>query len=117
LINKKRTKTKRLVDFSNYIFAVDKLHIQGHKGNCLKTYHPKLFSQLDEANTIVCEQMNYRFGRYKFIMKHMNGDRFNFFTYIILNELNKITCEGRFSLDIGVVLHKGGIDEFGGLFD
>jgi len=30
-------------------------------------------------------------------MKHMNAEKFNFFLYIILNELNKIKLNGKFS--------------------
>ena len=80
-------------------FAVDKLHIQGHKENwCLKNCHPKLFPELNDVNTVICEQINYWLGSYKYMMKHMNVNRFNFFLYIILNEYNKLKINGKFNV-------------------
>ena len=87
------------VHFQQKKFAVDKLHIQGHKEDiCLKTYHPHKYKELEKANTVVCEQINFRIGRFKYIMRHMNAERFNFFLYILLNEMNRIHSEGRHQL-------------------
>ena len=58
---------------------------------------PKLFPELKTVNTVICEQINYWLGKYKFIMKHMNVFRFNFFLYIISNEYNKIKVNGKFN--------------------
>ena len=78
---------------------VDKLHIQGHKeAICKAKYAPYRFKELDKANTVVCEQINFRLGRYKHIMRHQNADRFNFYLYIILNEMNRIHTEGKTTL-------------------
>ena len=78
---------------------MDKLHIQGHKGQCLTKYDPYLFTELKNANTIVCEQINFRIGSHKFSIKHMNSFRYPFYLYIIFNEYNKITSEGRFEIN------------------
>jgi hypothetical protein len=91
--------SKRLEDFSKLYFAVDKLHIQGHKEDkCLKKYHPNIYPELKDANTVICEQINFRLGRFKFILRHMNAERFYFYIYIILNEMNRVHSEGRYVL-------------------
>ena len=81
----------------NVKYVVDKLHIQGHtEAWCLQNCHPKLFPDLEPVNTVICEQVNFWLGRYKYIVKHMNIYRFNFFLYIILNQYNKIKINGKF---------------------
>ena len=41
--------TQRLVDLSQKTYAVDKLHIAGHKGSCLTKFDPYLFPELIKA--------------------------------------------------------------------
>lgn len=89
----------RLENFSKLTFAVDKLHIQGHKEDlCLHKYHPNKFQELKEVNTVICEQINFKLGRFKHILRHMNAERFYFYMYIILNEMNRVHSEGRFQM-------------------
>jgi len=88
--------TPRLENFRKKHFVVDKLHIQGHTEVwCHKNCAPHLFPDLDDINTIVCEQINFLIGRYKYILKHMSAERYNFYIYIVLNELNKLKIYGR----------------------
>ncbi len=78
---------------------MDKLHIQGHKEDIfLKKYHPNKFPELKEVNTVVCEQINFRLGRFKYVLRHMNAERFYFYLYIIMNEMNRVHSEGRYVL-------------------
>ena len=58
----------------------DKLHFKGHVA-CLDTHHPDLFPELADINTEVCEQVNFWLSKYKYILKHMNFYRYNFFLY------------------------------------
>jgi hypothetical protein len=96
--------SQRLKDTASLKFVVDRLHIQGHteqwcQDHCNPVHYPELLDQ----NTIICEQVNFWLGKYKYITKHMNMNRFNFYLYIILNEYNKIKCDGKFSvIDIPV---------------
>jgi len=91
--------TDRLLNFSKKTFAVDKMHIKGHTEQwCLENCNPNNFKELNEVNTMVCEQINFTLGRYKYIMKHMSSGVYNFYLYIFLNELNKIKINGRFEL-------------------
>ena len=42
-------------------YAVDKLHIKGHKGaTSLATVDPNLFPELEKSNTVVCEKNNFK---------------------------------------------------------
>jgi hypothetical protein len=64
-------------------YVVDKLHIKGHIGkNCKKFCHPDNFPPLKLLNTVVCEQKNFWLGKYKYSLKHMGTNRFNFFVFI-----------------------------------
>jgi hypothetical protein len=64
-------------------YVVDKLHIKGHIGkNCKKFCHPDNFPPLKLLNTVVCEQKNFWLGNYKYSLKHMGTNRFNFFVFI-----------------------------------
>jgi hypothetical protein len=93
--------------FAEKIIVVDKLHIQGHRDHrCLQTCHPDLFPELNEANTVVVEQINFWVGGYKYITKHMNIYRFNFFLFTIFDAYNTIAVEGQFNLLEEVVLSK-----------
>jgi hypothetical protein len=63
------------------------MHIQGHnEAICKAKYAPYKFKELAKAITVVCEQVNFRIGRFKYIMRHMNADRFNLYLYIIHKE-------------------------------
>jgi hypothetical protein len=96
---KRKDASARLNSFSLKKFAVDKLHIKGHKDAwCRQNVDPILYPILTDVNTVICEQINFWLGRFKHAMKHMNVDKYNFFLYIILNELNKIKCNGRFNI-------------------
>jgi hypothetical protein len=94
-----KTPNETLKNLTEKIYVVDKLHIQGHTETwCHKNCHPNLFPELEEINTIVCEQINFTLGRYKYILKHMNSEHFSFYTYILFNELNKIKIDGKYDL-------------------
>jgi hypothetical protein len=58
----------------------------------------QIYPELLDQNTIICELVNFWLGKYKYITKQMNMNRFNFYLYIILNEYNKIKCDGKFSI-------------------
>jgi hypothetical protein len=76
--------SERVAIFNNIKYVVDKLHIKGHVGEiCRNTVHPNLFPELDDSNTVVCEQTNFTIGRHKHQLKHMNKDRYHFFIYFI----------------------------------
>ena len=66
-----------------------RLHMKGHTGDeCKKNNDPALFPELEDTNTVVCEQVNFWLGKFKHILKHINFYRFNsltFFTLIILS--------------------------------
>jgi hypothetical protein len=91
--------TDRMKNMKNIRFVVDKLHMAGHKEDWCKLHcDPARFPDLLKINTVVCEQINYWLGKYKYSMKNMNVYRFNFFLYIILNQYNKIKCAGKYSV-------------------
>jgi hypothetical protein len=70
--------------------VIDRLHIKNHKGKqCRKHFDADKIQELLDINTVVCEQTNFWLSRFKYIMKHMNAQRFNFFMYIILDKYNK----------------------------
>lgn len=90
--------SERVAIFNNIKYVVDKLHIKGHVGEiCRNTVHPNLFPELDDSNTVVCEQTNFTIGRHKHQLKHMNKDRYHFFLYILFDMFNKVKIDGKFS--------------------
>lgn len=92
-------KSQRSRHFTDKKFVVDKLHISNHTDhNCRTTCHPNLFPELNNINTVICEQINFWLGKFKYITKHMNLNRFHFFIYLILDFYNKIKLEGIFNL-------------------
>ena len=96
--NNRVQRTQRLEDATKVNYIVDRLHIVGHSQTwCKDICHPDLYPDLKEVNTMICEQINFWLGRFKFIMKHMNQSRFNFFLYLILNQYNKLKSEDRFN--------------------
>ena len=91
-------RSERIAIFSKINFVVDKLHIKGHVGDvCKNTVHPDLFPELENSNTIVCEQTNFTVGRHKHQLKHMNKNRFHFFLFVLFDMLNEVKIEGQFS--------------------
>ena len=60
---------------------------------CKLNNDPALFPQLDDTNTVICEQVNYWLGKFKNILKDMSFFRFNFFLFIILDTYNQIKIE------------------------
>ena len=91
--------TPRLKNFISKLFIVDKLHIQGHDELWCDTHcNPRKFRELDEINTMVCEQQNYLIGGFKYILKHMQADTYNFYLYIYFNEFNKLKILNHYEL-------------------
>ena len=87
---KRSSNSERAKVFLTRKYIVDRLHIQGHiDEECLNSCNPKLFPELKDVNTVVCEQVNYWLRHFKHIVKHMNFYRFNFFLYIILDLYNQ----------------------------
>ena len=75
---------------SNTKVVVDRFHFKSHVDvYCAANNDPDLITDLDDTNTSVCEQTNYWFGRYKYILKHMNLEHFHFFIFIVCDEFNK----------------------------
>lgn len=73
-------RSERVAIFGKINYAVDKLHIKGHKGaTSLATVDPNLFPELEKSNTVVCEKNNFKVGRHKHPLKHMNKDKYHFF--------------------------------------
>ena len=52
-------------------------------------FNANLHDDLFKVNTVVCEETNYWLSGFKYAMKHMNQDRYNFFLFIILNIYNE----------------------------
>ena len=95
----REAKSERVAIFSKINYVVDKLHIKGHKGEiCAQTVHPNLFPELDDVNTVVCEQTNFFVGHHKHALKHMNKVRYHFFLFVIFDMYNLIKIQGKFNL-------------------
>ena len=89
-----RTRTDKSKFFDNQTFVIDRLHVQGHVESCKSVYHPKLYPELDNCNSMICEQRNFWISKYKHIVKHMNQYHFIFFLYCQFDYYNEIKCEG-----------------------
>jgi hypothetical protein len=88
--NNNMKKTERGKTLLRKTFVIDRLHLKNHVSpQCKLNYNPDLYDDLEETNTVACEQANYWAGGYKHIMKHMNDTRFNVFLYIICNLYNE----------------------------
>ena len=61
---------------------------------CKTTYHPKLFSEQDNCNTMICGQRNFWLSRYKHIVKHINHYRLIIYLYCQFDYYNEIKCPG-----------------------
>ena len=79
--------------FDEYTYIIDRLHVKGHVARCREIYPPNLIRELDNAQTMICEQRNFWISGYKHNVKHMNQYRFHFF-YIIFTYFNEIKEEG-----------------------
>ena len=90
-INKSmNSSTDRARKLQQVRFVIDRLHIKNHvDANCHKNYNADLEPELLEINTVVCEETNFWLSRFKYIMKHMNSQRFYFFLYIVINSYNE----------------------------
>jgi hypothetical protein len=96
---KREPVSRRLKLFNDKKFVIDKLHIRGHKeAFCNKNCHPDNFPELAKANTVICEQVNYWLNNFKYILKHMNRQRYIFFLSIILREFNNIKIKGKYNI-------------------
>lgn len=86
-VKEKSTRGQLLSDKRHY---VDKLHIKNHTDEwCLNNCDPNKVEELKNLNTVVCEQINFWLSRFKYIVKHMNFARYQFFLFIILDMHNK----------------------------
>ena len=77
--------------FSATTFVVDKLHIKNHvdREYCLKYCDPSKYKELNDINTVVCEDINSWLSGFKHNVKHMNKVRYSFFMFIMLNKYNE----------------------------
>jgi hypothetical protein len=93
---KRSNQSKRAEIFSKINYAVDKLHIKGHIGkNCKKYCHPDNFPFLRPLNTVICEQKNFWLGKYKYSLKHMSVNRYNFFIFILCDSYNQLNIDNK----------------------
>ena len=68
---------------------IDKLHISNHKDPwCLTHCNPNNENELNGINTVVSEQFNFWCSGFKYMMKHMNYQRFHFFIFIMFDFYN-----------------------------
>ena len=71
------------------------MHIKGLVGKRCLERNPKLFPELKNIITVICEVVNHWVSGYKFSTKHINHHRFQFFLCIIFNEFNLSVTNGR----------------------
>ena len=91
----KRNTIQETSDYlDNRIFVIDRLHIQGHVEPFQQIYHPKLYPDIDKTKSMICEQRNFWISGFKYMCRHMNEDRFNFFFYIQFDYFNQVKVEG-----------------------
>ena len=82
-------KSERAAFLKDIRLAIDRLHFGNHKDKwCRENLNPNNIKELDETNTVVCEETNFWLSGYKHILKHMNHQRFHFFLFLILNMYN-----------------------------
>ena len=82
----------RCTFFKSTKLVVDKFHIHNHVDElyCLKFCDPNKYSELDEINTVTCEETNIWLSPYKHSVKHMNKQRYLFFLFIMFDYYNQI---------------------------
>ena len=56
----------------------------------VEKYSQNLIRDLDNAQTMICEQRNFWISGYKHNVNHMNQYRFHFFIALFLNILMKL---------------------------
>jgi hypothetical protein len=89
-LRKIETLSPRGAILQSMTFIIDRLHIKNHVNpNCHANFDANDFEDLLKVNTVVCEETNFWLSRFKYIMKHMNFQRFNFFLFIILDKYNE----------------------------
>ena len=84
-------RSERAQIFQNIDFVVDKLHIK----DCKKYCHPDNFPAMKPLNSVVCEQKKFWLGRYKYSLKHMSVNRYNFFLFILCNAYNHLNINNQ----------------------
>jgi len=102
----KRNQTERSKFMDEKIYIIDRLHVQGHVEGCQKIYHPRLYPDINNCNSMICEQRNYWISGFKHSVKHMNQYRFNFFFYISFDYYNEIKSKGIINIDNSIDLEK-----------
>ena len=81
--------------------------MKGHTGiNCRLNNDPALYAELKDVNTVVCEQVNFWLGKFKYILKHMSFYRFNFFLFVILDNYNKVKIENLIDIAEAILFEK-----------
>ena len=81
---------KRLIDserskfLDEMTYVIDRLHVKGHIKQCRDVYSPNLIRDLDDTQTMICEQRNFWISGFKHNVKHMNQYRFIFFCSLYL---------------------------------
>ena len=68
--------------------------------------HPRLYLEINNCNSMICEQRNYWIRGFKHSVKHMNQYRFNFFFYISFDYYNEIKSKGIINIDNSIDLEK-----------
>ena len=82
--------TNRGKNLASKNICVDRFHFTSHVDSwCQLNYDPNKMEELKDVNTSVTEETNYWFGRFKFIFKHMNYERYHFLLYTLSDEFNK----------------------------
>lgn len=83
--------TERLKALKMKNIVVDRFHFEKHSITdqiCRNFCDANKYSDLNEVNTSVCEEINFWFSKYKHIIKHMNRTKQYFYLYNILDEFN-----------------------------
>jgi hypothetical protein len=76
---------ERLKIYETKIFAIDRIHIYNHSRKECKKFECNNFKELQNINSVVCEETNYWFSGFKYCIKHMSQERLLFFLYIIFD--------------------------------
>lgn len=72
------------------IYIVDRFHFENHALTdtyCMEHCDASKYEELEKINTSVSEEINYWLSGYKFLLKHMNYERFHFLLFIFLMSL------------------------------
>ena len=90
----RKVRTERSAFLEDLTYVIDRLHVQGHVKACRDVFAPALIKDLDDAQTMICEQRNFWISGFKHNVKHMNQYRFEFFLYVIFSHFNQVKCDG-----------------------